>query len=80
MPTGRIFGREVLLKAMWTVVYLANSIDAMQTICCLLDNNGIINRTHEICSKDEVERAYYNVLVPAAEVSKAHALILDKEL
>lgn len=65
---------------MWTVVYLANSVEAMQSICCLLDNNGIINRTHEIGKKQEDESTYYNVLVPAAEVSKAHALILDEEL
>lgn len=72
--------REVLLKNMWTVVYLANSIDAMRSICCLLDSNGIIHRTREICKEQEDESAYYNVLVPAAEVSKAHALILDEEL
>lgn len=65
---------------MWTVVYLANSIDAMRSICCLLDSNGIINRIHEIGKKQEEESNYYNVLVPAAEVSKAHALILDEEL
>lgn len=72
--------REEQVKTMWTVVYLANSIDAMNSICCLLDKNGIIYRAQEIGKKQEDESSYFNVLVPSAEVSKAHALILDEEL
>lgn len=64
---------------MWTVVYLANNADTVRSICCLLDNNGILNRISEIGEGQEEEN-YYNVLVPAAEVSKAHTLILDNEL
>ncbi|MBQ7793408.1 MAG: hypothetical protein IJ366_02705 [Clostridia bacterium] len=65
---------------MWTVVYLANSTDLMNSICCLLDSNGIINRVHAIQPAEFDAGMCYDVLVPAAEVSAAHALILDEEL
>lgn len=65
---------------MWTVVYLANSTDAKNSICTLLDNNGIINRVHTITPSEEEADVCYDVLVPAAEVSAAHAIILDEEL
>ncbi|MBS7297796.1 MAG: hypothetical protein KIG65_01805 [Eubacteriales bacterium] len=65
---------------MWTVVYLANNTDVKNSICALLDNNGIINRVHAISPTEEEVGICYDVLVPAAEVSAAHALILDEEL
>lgn len=65
---------------MWTVVYLANNTEVMNTICELLDNNGIISRVHTIRPLEETADICYDVLVPAAEVSAAHALILDEEL
>lgn len=65
---------------MWTVVYMANNNEALHTICGLLDKNGIICRTRSAADNSSADGAYYDVLVPAAEVSAAHALILDEEL
>ncbi len=65
---------------MWTVVYLANSTALMNNICCLLNDNGIINRVQTIEPNEAEAGVCYDVLVPAAEVSAAHALILDTEL
>ena len=65
---------------MWTVVYLANTKEAKDSICKLLSDNGIINRTSEIKSEESDGDVCYNVLVPAAEVGEAHELILDEEL
>ncbi|MBQ8636391.1 MAG: hypothetical protein IJ423_00145 [Clostridia bacterium] len=65
---------------MWTVVYLANNTEVKNTICELLNNNGIISRVHTIVPAEETAGICYDVLVPAAEVSAAHALILDEEL
>ncbi len=65
---------------MWTVVYLANSTEAMNGICELLRANGIISRTEKIESDNPECDVCYNVLVPQAEVGKAHQLILDEKL
>ncbi len=74
-----LFNYERDIK-MWTVVYLANSTDLMNSICCLLKSNGILNRVRTIAPTEENSGVCYDVLVPAAEVSAAHALILDEEL
>ncbi len=77
MPRGQEGrGKQI----MWTVVYLANSTEVKNNICTLLDSNGIINRVHTITPTEEGVEICYDVLVPAAEVSAAHALILDEEL
>ncbi len=65
---------------MWTVVYLANSTELKNTVCSLLDRNGILNRVQTIASDGEDVDTCYNIFVPEAEVSAAHALILDLEL
>lgn len=66
---------------MWTVIYMAKNDEALQNVCGLLDNNGIIYRAVPVsCTEAEGTDAYYDVLVPSAEVSDAHALILDEEL
>lgn len=65
---------------MWTVVYLANNTEVKNSICTLLSSNGIINRVQTIRPTEETADICYDVLVPAAEVSAAHALILDEEL
>ena len=65
---------------MWTVVYLANSLEAKDSICKLLLDNGIISRVSEIKTEESQDNVCYNVLVPEAEVGKAHQLILDEEL
>lgn len=65
---------------MWTVIYLAKNDAALKNICSLLDANGIIYRALRVTQSDEAGEAYFDVLVPAAEVSEAHALILDEEL
>lgn len=65
---------------MWTVVYTAYDNEALHSICELLDKNGIICRIGSAADNSSEDGAYYNVLVPSAEVSAAHALILDDEL
>ncbi len=65
---------------MWTVVYLANSLEAKDSICKLLMDNGIISRVSEIKTEEAEGNVCFNVLVPEAEVGKAHKLILDEEL
>lgn len=65
---------------MWTEIYLAKNNADLSHICTLLDSNGIIYRYVNATKLDEEGEAYFNVLVPAAEVHDAHALILDEEL
>ncbi len=65
---------------MWTIVYLAKDNKVLHTICELLDKNKIIYRTRCVSDNSPEDDVYYDILVPAAEVSAAHTLILDKEL
>lgn len=66
---------------MWTVVYMAKNDEALHSVCGLLDKCGIIFRAVPISSTaQEGADLYYDILVPSAEVSAAHALILDEEL
>lgn len=66
---------------MWTTVYTAKNDSALKRVCALLDNNRIIYRSVPVDAADcAAADAYYDVLVPSAEVSAAHALILDEEL
>ena len=65
---------------MWTVVYTAKNDNSLDFICAMLDKNGIICRTNHLKSFENADAEYCDVLVPAAEVTMAHALILDKNL
>lgn len=66
---------------MWTVIYMAKNDEALHNVCVLLDKNSIIYRAMPVsCTEADGTDAYYDILVPSAEVSAAHALILDEEL
>ena len=65
---------------MWTVVYTAKNDNSLEFICSKLDKNGIICRTNLLKCEESTDAEYCDVLVPAAEVTMAHALILEENL
>ncbi len=58
---------------MWTVIYMTKNESDMSLLRKALDNSDIIS----IARKND---EYFEVLVPSAEVSMAHSVIIDTEI
>ncbi|MDY3928755.1 MAG: hypothetical protein SOZ34_05245 [Clostridia bacterium] len=65
---------------MWTVVYVAQKSQEIFRVKTLLDDNKIICRIRESRNSDEEHGMYFEIMVPAAELSAAQNLILDSEI
>lgn len=62
---------------MWTVVYMAQEKRQAMRLCYSLAELGVIYKLRPV-GKDCAEKDVgYEVLVPAAEVEKAHDIIID---
>ena len=61
---------------MWTVVYVTKSREISQHIVETLESYGLLAKTHALGSEGELQGSY-EILVPEAEVEKAHTIIID---
>ena len=64
---------------MWTVVYMAQSLETVEKLRSLLKSGRILTKIRALKKSDE-EHCCYEILVPAAEIPQAHDLILEYEL
>lgn len=63
---------------MWTVVYIAQSGDVATKLQDVLQKEGLLVKTRPITKNMESGDNYFEVLVPEAEVSEAHSIIIEK--
>ena len=64
---------------MWTVVYIAKSIEIAEQIRAKLEQEGLIVKLHPIAKKSDNSDSSCEVLVPESEVEQAHGLIIDAD-
>ena len=64
---------------MWTVVYMAQSLETVEKVRTLLRNGRILTKIRAL-EKSDKACCCYEILVPAAEIPQAHDLILEYEL
>ena len=62
---------------MWTVVYMAQSIDVAESVRHLLEKNNLIVKMRSLRGEDETSSACCELLVPESEVQQALSLIID---
>jgi len=63
---------------MWTVVYIAQSKDVATRLQDILIKEGLLVKIRPISKNSENEDNYFEVLVPEAEVSESHSIIIEK--
>lgn len=63
---------------MWTVVYMAQNKETAQRLYDILLQEGLLVRLRPINKKADNPDNYYEILVPQAEVSEAHNIIIEK--
>lgn len=63
---------------MWTVVYIAQSKEIATRLQDILQKEGLLVKIRPISKNEENGDNYYEVLVPEAEVSEAHSIIIEK--
>lgn len=59
---------------MWTVVYIAQNENAAQSLQNALEQQGLLVRLRPVSREED---GCYEVLVPEAEVSEAHGVMID---
>lgn len=64
---------------MWTVVYLGQDPEKVQSLRKLLEDNDILVKVHQLDKCDKEGACGFEVLVPSAEVVQAQNLIIDSE-
>ena len=64
---------------MWTVVYIAKSIEIAQQIRTRLEQDGLIVKIRPMTKKTDNADTSCEVLVPESEVEQAHGLIIDAD-
>lgn len=64
---------------MWTVVYIAKSIEIAEQIRAMLEKDGLLVKIRPIAKKTDTSDISCEILVPEAEVEQAHGLIIDSE-
>lgn len=64
---------------MWTVVYMAQSREILDTIQSALDEAQILYRIKTVAQEAGGEENCFEILVPEAEVEQAHNIIIDIE-
>ncbi|MBQ4518594.1 MAG: flavodoxin family protein [Clostridia bacterium] len=65
---------------MWMVVYVTQSKEAAEKIRTLLQEAGLPVKIRSVNQSGNDQFGCYEVLVPEAELSEAHNLIIDKVL
>ncbi|MBE7044051.1 MAG: glutamate decarboxylase [Ruminococcaceae bacterium] len=63
---------------MWTVIYMVQDQSLADNIRSTLEENRIITKVRTLKQRDQ-EHCCYEILVPSAEVSAAHDMILEAE-
>lgn len=63
---------------MWTVIYMAQSKEAIEQMKQIMNDNKIITKIRAM--KKSEEDLCYEILVPASEICDAQGLILENEL
>jgi len=63
---------------MWTVVYMAQSKEIATRLQDILQKEGLLVKIRPISKNAENEDNYFEVLVPEAEVTEAHSIIIEK--
>lgn len=58
---------------MWTVVYMAKDEENVNLLLKMLKDNNIMTRVKKV---DD----FFEVQVPAEEISEAHSIIIDMEI
>lgn len=64
---------------MWTVIYIAQKQEEVQSLKACLEANQIIVRVRLLTDGTAENGESYEVLVPAAEVSAAHGLMFGAD-
>lgn len=64
---------------MWTVVYIAKSMEIAKQIRVKLEQDGLIVKIRPIAKKADNADSSCEVLVPESEVEQAHGLIIDAD-
>lgn len=62
---------------MWTVVYLAQSIEVARKLEDKLRKEGILVKQRP-CSGSKDKDNYYEIIVPESEVEEAHNIIIEQ--
>jgi hypothetical protein len=63
---------------MWTVVYIAQSKEIATRLQEILQKEGLLVKIRPISKNNRDEDNYFEVLVPEAEVTEAHSIIIEK--
>lgn len=71
---------QVAEENMWTIVYMAADVNLINYVIAMLKENNIITKARRLEKTNEEEHSYYEILVPAAEVSEAQELIIEMEI
>ena len=75
----RCVSKKGVSRKMWTVVYIAKSMDIAEQIRELLEKDGLLVKLHPIAKKADSAEGSCEVLDPASEVEQAHGLIIDSD-
>jgi hypothetical protein len=62
---------------MWTVVYMAKGKKLAEKVSVIIKQEGVLVKIQPISKNVEEEEAYFEVLVPEAEVEEAHNIIYE---
>lgn len=64
---------------MWTVVYIAKSMQVAEQIRGILEADGMLVKIRPIVKGGDNADSSCEVLVPESEVEQAHGLIIDAD-
>ncbi|MBE7035195.1 MAG: hypothetical protein E7402_03605 [Ruminococcaceae bacterium] len=65
---------------MWMVVYVAQSKEVAEKIRTLLQQAGLPVKIHSVSQNEHDQFGCYEILVPEAELSQAHDIIIEETL
>lgn len=65
---------------MWIVVYITQSKESAEKIRKLLQEAGLPVKIHSVNQSEHDKFGCYEILVPEAELSQAHTVIIDQAL
>ena len=63
---------------MWMVVYVTQRIESAEKIRTLLQETGLPVKIRSVNQSGNDQLGSYDILVPEAELSEAHNVIIDK--
>ncbi len=65
---------------MWMVIYITQSKEAAEKIRLMLQEEGLPVKIRSVNPSGNDQYGCYEILVPEAELSEAHSLIIDRVL